>query len=95
VPHETALAPRDGETEDRAWLESLRGRGPERERALARLHGLLLRAARVEILRRHSLLDGARETLDDLAMRSADNALLALIGKLDDYRFESRFTTWA
>jgi RNA polymerase sigma-70 factor (ECF subfamily) len=33
--------------------------------------------------------------MDDLAMQSADDALSAILAKLDDYRFESRFTTWA
>ena len=28
-------------------------------------------------------------------MQSADDALIAILAKLDDYRFESRFTTWA
>ena len=42
------------------------------------------------------MFDGAsREALDDLAVQSADDALSAIVGKLDDYRFESRFTTWA
>jgi hypothetical protein len=37
--------------EDRAWLEALRGTGLEREQAAARLHALLLRAARFELAR--------------------------------------------
>ena len=28
-------------------------------------------------------------------MQTADDALSAILGKLDEYRFESRFTTWA
>jgi RNA polymerase sigma-70 factor (ECF subfamily) len=36
-----------------------------------------------------------RDTVEDLAMQSADDALSAILTKLDDYRFESRFTTWA
>src|SRR5436309_3033120 len=35
------------------------------------------------------------ETLDDLALQCANDALSAVLGKLGDYRFESRFTTWA
>ena len=35
------------------------------------------------------------EDLDDLAMQAADDALVALLGKLDSYRGASRFTTWA
>jgi len=80
----------------RAWLGALRSTGAEREAAAARLHALLLSAARFELVRRRAMLDGTgRETVDDLAVQSADDALSAILVKLDDYRFESRFTTWA
>jgi RNA polymerase sigma-70 factor (ECF subfamily) len=86
----------DRETEARAWLQALRGTGAERERAASGLHGLLLRATRFELARRRGLLrDVPGESIDDLAMQSANDALSAILGKLDDYRFESRFTTWA
>jgi RNA polymerase sigma-70 factor (ECF subfamily) len=75
-------------------MRSLRTSGHEREEAAARLHALLLRAARFELLRRGSRGDFG-DTLDDLATQSAANALTAILAKLDDYRFESRFTTWA
>ena len=32
---------------------------------------------------------------DDLAQQAADDALMAILRKLDDFRGESRFTTWA
>ena len=32
---------------------------------------------------------------EDLAQQSADDALVAILGKLDDFRGDSRFTTWA
>jgi RNA polymerase sigma-70 factor (ECF subfamily) len=32
---------------------------------------------------------------DDLAQQSADDALVAVLAKLDEFRGESRFTTWA
>jgi RNA polymerase sigma-70 factor (ECF subfamily) len=35
------------------------------------------------------------EELDDLAMQAADDALVAVLGKLDEFRGASRFTTWA
>src|SRR5215204_4531949 len=47
-----------------------------------------LRAARFE-LRRRNVLD------DDLAMEAADDALMAVLAKLDTFRGASRFTTWA
>ncbi len=86
----------DRDAEARGWLAALRSEGAEREAAAARLHALLLRAARFELGRRRAMLDGtSRETIDDLAMQSADDALGAILSKLDAYRFESRFTTWA
>ena len=64
--------------------------------AAARLHDLLLRAARFEASRRRDSLArvGAAE-LDDLAHQAADDALVAVLRKLDSFRGESRFTTWA
>ena len=35
------------------------------------------------------------EELEDLATQAADDALMAVLAKLDDYRGASRFTTWA
>jgi RNA polymerase sigma-70 factor (ECF subfamily) len=83
------------DAESRAWLLGLRGDGPRREEASRRLHDLLLRAARFEINRRrgsHPHLRGG--DLDDLAHQAANDALLAILGKLDTYRGDSRFTTW-
>jgi RNA polymerase sigma-70 factor, ECF subfamily len=96
VYHGLATAPPDRDTEAEAWLTALRGSGPEREAAARQLHALLLRAASFELGRRRGMLNGvSHEALDDLAMQSADDALSAILLKLDDYRFESRFTTWA
>ena len=85
----------DRGSEATLWLQSLGGSGPAREEAAARLHALLVRAARFELLRRRAGRNGSGETVEDLAVQSADSALAAILAKLDDYRFESRFTTWA
>jgi RNA polymerase sigma-70 factor, ECF subfamily len=87
-------SPNDGESE--LWLRRLRGHGPERDAALTELHALLLRAARFEVARRQAgstHLRGGDQ--DDLAQQSADDALVALLRKLDTFRGDSRFTTWA
>lgn len=80
----------------RDWTQRLRAAGAERDAALAELHGLLVKAARFEVRRRRAMLgeryDGEAE---DLVQQSADDALVALLGKLDEFRGESRFTTWA
>jgi len=92
-----APSPQTGaEAESRDWLQRLRADGPERDRALSDLHDLLLKAARFEVRRRASTVPHLRGgDADDLAQQSADDALLAILGKLDDFRGESRFTTWA
>jgi len=95
VHTDVAPAPAASDAEDRAWLQALRVTGPERELAAVRLHRLLLRAARFELGRRRHQLDAYGEQIDDLAVQSADNALAAILTKLDSFRFESRFTTWA
>jgi RNA polymerase sigma-70 factor (ECF subfamily) len=79
-----------------AWLDALRGEGAERERATERLHELLLRAARFELGRRRAALSHVRgEELEDIAMQAANDALMAVLSKLDEFRGASRFTTWA
>jgi RNA polymerase sigma-70 factor (ECF subfamily) len=79
-----------------AWLAALRGGGARRDQAIARLHALLLRAARFELSRRRAALSYVRaEELEDIATQAADDALVAVLAKLDDYRGASRFTTWA
>jgi RNA polymerase sigma-70 factor (ECF subfamily) len=75
------------------WIAALRCADDD---ALARLHDLLLRAARFEVDRRRAALSFVRgEDLDDLATQAADDALVAVLAKLDDFRGASRFTTWA
>jgi len=84
------------DAESRAWVVGLRTAGPRREECSRRLHDLLLKAARFEINRRrgsHPHLRGG--DLDDLAHQAANDALFAILGKLDTYRGDSRFTTWA
>jgi RNA polymerase sigma-70 factor (ECF subfamily) len=82
--------------ESRDWLAALASDGPDRDAALARLHDLMVRAARFEVGRRRRSLPRlpARE-LDDLVQQAADDALVALLGKLQTFRGTSRFTTWA
>ena len=86
----------DGDGPDSQWwLTVLRAKGPEREQAIARLHGLILRATRHELSRRRAALSYVRgEELEDLAVQAADDALVAVLAKLGEFRGASRFTTW-
>ncbi len=84
------------DTDSDAWVAALGAPGPAREEASARLHELLLRAARFEVHRRRASLPHLRgDDFDDLAVQSADDALAAIMAKLDTFRGDSRFTTWA
>lgn len=82
--------------ESREWLRSLRAEGATRDDAVARLHALLLRAALFEVARRRPMLPHVRgNDLDDIANQAADDALVSVLRRLDDFRGASRFTTWA
>jgi RNA polymerase sigma-70 factor (ECF subfamily) len=82
--------------ESRAWIDRLDPESPEREAAIASLHALLLKGARFEVNRRRAAFPHLRgDDHDDLAQQSADDALVAVLGKLGEFRGESRFTTWA
>jgi RNA polymerase sigma-70 factor (ECF subfamily) len=80
--------------ESSAWLRDLRAGGVVHD-AVERLHALLLRAARFETGRRRASHPHLRGDLDEIAQEAADDALLAVLERLDDYRGWSRFTTWA
>lgn len=80
----------------RAWLKDLHAEGRVRDAAIARLHALLLREARYEVRRRTAALPHpSGRDLDDLAVQAADDALLAILAKLEDFRGDALFTTWA
>jgi RNA polymerase sigma-70 factor, ECF subfamily len=82
--------------ESREWISSLQSSGSIREEAIARLHVLLLKAARFEVARRRPTLPHLRgNELDDIATEAADDALMSVLAHVDDFRGLSRFTTWA
>ena len=88
------MTPHDPES--RRWLHDLRGGGAVHDDAVRRLHALLLRAARFEVGRRREALAHVRgDELEDIATQAADDALMSVLRRLDDFRGDSRFTTWA
>jgi RNA polymerase sigma-70 factor, ECF subfamily len=92
----SASMPVQLDLESRAWVDALGTTGVEHARTLERLHDLLLGAAYTEANRRQHLypeIGGAE--LDDLCRQAADDAVVAVMAKLDGYRGASRFTTWA
>jgi RNA polymerase sigma-70 factor (ECF subfamily) len=82
--------------ESRAWLEALESEGLRRDEAIRRLHALLLRESQFEVRRRTAFLTHpSGGDIDDLAVQSADDALVAILAKLSQFRGDSLFTTWA
>jgi RNA polymerase sigma-70 factor (ECF subfamily) len=101
VPHsEPAISPavsgagsRSLDPETTEWLDSLRG--ARRDEAIGQLHDLLLRVARSEIRRRNTGGQITGPEVDDLAHQAAADAVLLIASRIDEFRGESRFTTWA
>jgi RNA polymerase sigma-70 factor, ECF subfamily len=75
-----------------ALFDGLLADGPRRHEAVRELHALLLRAAHFEIGRRGGVRGEGR---DDLALQVADDAFVAVVSRLEDFRGESRFSTYA
>jgi len=84
------------DAESKSWIDRLSAKGPDREAAIYELRTLLLKAARFEISRRVASSPHLRGSdYGDLAEQSANDALVAILAKLGDFRGASRFTTWA
>jgi RNA polymerase sigma-70 factor, ECF subfamily len=80
---------------DVEWMAGLRASGVQRDTTVAELRDLLLRIARFECERRRGLLRVRGPELEDIAHQAANDALVSIMAKLDEFRGESRFTTWA
>jgi RNA polymerase sigma-70 factor (ECF subfamily) len=87
----------DPETDrdNRRWVRDLATAGPAREAACRELYPLLLRIARSEARRRAPSLGLYGPELEDIARQAAADALMAVTERLDTFRGEARFTTWA
>ena len=78
------------------WHADLRPGSSRREEAVAELRELLLRASRFEVFRRRGMLPQLSSAeLDELADEAASDAAMSVLRRLDDFRGESRFETWA
>ncbi|WP_375503179.1 RNA polymerase sigma factor [uncultured Jatrophihabitans sp.] len=87
-----AAVPDDASTDWRAELAAV---GPARDLAIARLHAFLMRAAHAEARRRAVSLGVVGPELDDIAAQAAADAVVSILRRLDTFRGEARFTTWA
>lgn len=78
------------------WLDDLRASGAVQEAAIADLRSLLLRAVLFFFSRNLGDLGGlARDGILQLAEDCAQDALIAVMNHLSDFRGDSKFTTWA
>jgi RNA polymerase sigma-70 factor (ECF subfamily) len=77
------------------WIRGLRASGAEHDRTVAELRELLVRVARFECERRRGLFHVRGPELEDIVQQAANDALVTIMSKLDEFRGESRFTTWA
>jgi RNA polymerase sigma-70 factor (ECF subfamily) len=88
--------PRRLDRESQAWVEALHASGSRRYDAIRQLHALLCRDARFEVRRRTApFTHPSGGDLDDLAVQAADDAVVAILAKLDRFRGDSSFITWA
>jgi RNA polymerase sigma-70 factor (ECF subfamily) len=95
TPDRLPSRPVDLDDESTAWVRSLAEGSPDRAQAVARLHGILVRGAHAEVSRRRQRIDVTGKELDDLANQAANDALVSILRKVETFRGDSRFTTWA
>jgi RNA polymerase sigma-70 factor (ECF subfamily) len=93
APRSRDLAELDPESAE--WVRSLSSGASGNDAAVGRLHAMLVRAARAESHRRSSQLAISGPELEDLAHQAAADALVAILAKVEQFRGDSRFTTWA
>jgi RNA polymerase sigma-70 factor, ECF subfamily len=80
----------------RRWVERLAPGHPRRDETVAKLHAALKRAAEHEVRRRRALLGSlSGPEFDDIAQQCADDAVVNVLARLDEFRGLARFTTWA
>jgi RNA polymerase sigma-70 factor (ECF subfamily) len=85
-----------GDPVSRRWIAQLHADHPRNEQAVAKLHEVLQRAALHELHRRRGQLASLRgPEFDDIAQQCADDAMVNILARLDDFQGLSRFTTWA
>jgi RNA polymerase sigma-70 factor, ECF subfamily len=78
------------------WLHDLKETGEAQEQAIDDLQNILLRAVLYLFNRNAGDLTGlANDEVSNLAEDCAQEALIAILNHLSDFRGDSKFTTWA
>lgn len=81
--------------ENALWVSALTADTAERDAGVERLYPILVRFAYAEAHRRAARLRFEGPELDDLAHQAAADATMTICRKVDTFRGECRFTTWA
>jgi RNA polymerase sigma-70 factor, ECF subfamily len=89
------VPPVDLDEESSAWLRRLGAGGGARQAAERDLYARLVRIALAEVRRRSASTAVTGPELTDVAHQAAADAMVAILAKIDGFRGESRFITWA
>lgn len=81
--------------ENRSWVRRLTADGAEFDEAVTALYCLLVKIAYSEAKRKGARLHLAGPELDDVAHQAAADATLTICRKVETFRGDCRFTTWA
>lgn len=77
------------------WVQGLTAVGLLHDKTMARLYILLLKIGYTEARRRNGRLQLSGPELDDIVHQAAGDSAIAICKKIDTFRGDCRFTTWA
>jgi RNA polymerase sigma-70 factor (ECF subfamily) len=90
-PDESVVA----ETAGDEWIVRLSTQGAVRDEAVRRLHALMLRASRFQVARMPEGRSLGATRLEEIVQGAADEAVVAVLARLETFEGRSKFTTWA
>jgi len=82
-------------TSNEEWLARLGFCGAVRDEAVARLHSLMVRAARHQVHRMNDAIGLGAARREEIVLSAADEATVSVLARLHTFEGRSRFTTWA
>lgn len=77
------------------WASHLAEQSVNRDEAIRRLHALMVRAARFKLGRMGAGPRLGYARAEEIVQSSADEAVVAILARLETFEGRSRFTTWA
>lgn len=81
--------------ENAQWVHGLTTEGAEHDEAVTRLYRMLVKIGYTEVKRKGASLHLSGPELDDIAHQAAADATLTICRKVQTFRGDCRFTTWA